>query len=560
MFKILTVVTVEPVIFCSVISFYLGMVAMPQLLLQNICIQKYDAAKCTAMEKGQFKAEYKEVRQHSAMWTSASIGVVTTIVICTLPTLGAISDIIGKRNALFLSPISLILQNLVLIAVVSSGLNFATWLLLLPEVIPALVGTISGLYVFVSAYVSLITSEEERRMRMTLMDAVALFAAFTSSLSSGLVIERFGFMGIFVLNIILQVLALLDIVFLVKPVSEVNKWKADHKKAEMALKSAAVEDEDGVKDVDATEKEALNQLDLNTNEIEMKLLVEKSVVNDAKSTEASAKAGSDDARMKNGHDITDDGDCHANEKGSLTTQKSGERVSWMKQLKKVSNPVANFKAMITALKGLKNRRLCISLMIVQSLTTLSFVGAPSILVYYLKSPPYFLSARSVGFFLAYKSAVLGVLGLVLFNWILQKFFKLKDVALLLIAAVFCVIYHILLGVASSTVMLYCIQALHAICILSVPTIRSFITKMVDPASVGTVIGALCMVETFAALIGGMGTPATYAGLLPLYNGAVFFLLAAVMLVSVVIIAVCAKQFPQTVREVENDQEEVEAKV
>ncbi len=222
------------------------------------------------------------------------------------------------------------------------------------------------------------------------------------------------------------------------------------------------------------------------------------------------------------------------------------RISPRAELRSVLNPITNFKAMIFALRKLRHRAISLCLLLAFSLSSIVFYGEMSIIIFYLKSKPFYLRPRSVGFFLAYQSALVGIVGLVAFNWVLQKCFKLTDISISVLSITAAIFYQVLLGLSSSTSMLCGIQILQAICALNVPNIRSFISKMADPDLIGTTMGAVCLTETFSIFTTNMVIPFTYAGLLSLYRGAPFFLLAAIMFVTLIITSCCAYNFKKSI--------------
>ncbi len=617
----ISLITVEPVVFFYMTTSTLNIVCLPQLLLDNICLRTYsNATKCAAMGTGSFQAEYENIQQSSAMWFSASVGLVTSIVLFTIPTIGAVSDVIGRRTALIASPIALILQNAFLIAIVSSGSAFPTWLLLLPDIIPALFGGLSGVYVLANAYISLITSDDERSMRMTLVEAVLLLAMFASTMVSGFIIEQFGYIGAYVLNIILQVLSFLYAVLILKPVAKFNESRVGNRKggtqrgisggretavAGLAVGGISETGRGSVLHIDPQTNTAIFGVDVkseggklvSTDSPCSKKIIDSENKNSTSSTKPEDKpllnviesekdnlTPIDAIPSRNDFDseirqltsskasleteaipvkpkaIIDDISSSDNEKENLmpvqdkkvianrnspvceSSPHTGDVKMSINEIRKVLNPLKNVKAMISAVRKLKHRKVSLLLLLVLCLCTFAYTGEESIMIFFLKSKPFYMSARDVGFFLAYQSALLGILGLVVFNWLLQKVLKMRDTTLLVLATVAGVPCEILLGIATSAVMLYGIQILLAVLVLSIPTIRSFLTKMAEPESVGTVLGAISMVETLAALISNLVTPMAYAGLLSLYSGAAFFLLAAVLIVALGITLFCAHSF------------------
>ncbi len=535
----------EPIVFLYMTSFQLNLVTFPQLLLEHVCVRAYgNRTKCELMENGYFQSEYDEIQQQSAMWYSVCVGVLTTIVTFMLPTATAISDVFGKRKVLMAGPISLIFQNLLWISIVSHGLDFATWIVLLPVLPPAFAGSLSTVLAVSSAYIALITSDENRRVRITFIDAVYFMGIFIATISSGLIIERFGFIGTYVFNIVLQVLSVLYLVFFLKPVTKFQSSGStnDNSLCDSFAVAYTVKDGLNLEDMPANEKSSTKPPGLSTNELHpltnREYLVSGAQPKDNEEKEDLISVCEKEINTKEREGLVSVG---GNENGQLTLPHESQKKMMRKLLlKRVSNPLANFKAMIVALKKLKQRKISFSLLVALCFCIIAQFGEQSIIIFYLKSPPFHMGAKNIGFFLAFKNALIAVVGHGLLNLILEKCFKINEARLLVFFVISGITFQILLGVTKSILMLCCIQIFNAIFNLSVPNIRSFISKMAEHDAVGTVMGGVIMVENFAVLIQSFIIPFTYAGLLSFSRGAAFFLLAAILSGTLVIAVFCAK--------------------
>ena len=215
----LSMITVEPFMFLCMHVFFLSLVAFPQITLDNVCLHKHNDTKCAAMFTGSYKEDYDIVQEQSTLWFGGLLVIATFITVLTLPFVGTVSDQFGRYTAMFLTPVSQLVQSLVMLGILLNGLKFPTWALLLPGFIPGLVGDVSGLYVLTGCYISDITSEKTRTLRITLLDSAAMLSGLSATLCSGFIIEGYGYVGIFVTNIAFLVLALLYLIFCVNPVN-----------------------------------------------------------------------------------------------------------------------------------------------------------------------------------------------------------------------------------------------------------------------------------------------------------------------------------------------------
>ena len=216
----LSMITVEPFMFLCMHVFFLSLVAFPQIILDNVCLHKHNSTRCAAMFTGSYKEDYDIVQEQSTLWFGGLLVIATFITVLTLPFVGTVSDQFGRYTAMFLTPVSQLVQSLVMLGILLNGFKFPTWVLLLPGFIPGLVGDVSGLYVLTGCYISDITSEKTRTLRITLLDSAAMLSGLSATLCSGFIIEGYGYVGIFVTNIAFLVSALLYLIFCVNPVND----------------------------------------------------------------------------------------------------------------------------------------------------------------------------------------------------------------------------------------------------------------------------------------------------------------------------------------------------
>ena len=567
------------------------------------------------MSTGSFKEDFDVVQKESSLWFGAYLVTSTFITIFTLPTIGTLSDFLGRIKIMYLTPISLLIKNVIVLFILYSGIRFKTWVVILLAPIPAVVGDVSGFYVAVGAYIADITTVEQRTMRFNLLDAATLLGGFTATLISGLIIERFGYIAIYMASLGILLLAILYLIFLVKPVNSLRiNYKGDLENKERAniLEREENEGQNSLFVEENHNEDTDTDMGGIQNEIKNDLLASVCMINSDTATGEQQEANASMAKQYGdenfeSHFVPEDGgeDAGPGEEMEEGTNRSPEtdpeshggkrkvshkqivdeeemipeeRVEELAPLTKVdiendletitefhdnedikisseqinglkkgqeetinfrdvlrhANPIRNFKWLVQCFKESGNMNLGLVLFLLMAFGTFSYVTEMTVLVNYLKNRPFFLDARNIGFLLAFDSGVISIVGLGFFSFLMTKVFKLNDYVMVVMTFAAGMLYYVLLGLANSLLMLYLIQLVHAIGALVTPTLRSMLSKLVPPSSVGVMMGALLMVETFAVLIGSLAGSVTYSRLAASYPGAVFFVVAGIAFLATII--------------------------
>ena len=555
----LTKVTVEPFLFLSMFVAFLTWVAFPQMILSNICLHKHNKTRCTAMFSGSYKQDYDVVQEESTLWFGGFLGIATFIAILTLPLVGTLSDRFGRHKIMFLAPIGQLLQAITMVGILFHGLEYPTWAVLLPGFLPGICGDVSGLYVLAASYITDITSEETRTLRITLVDSVVLLASLSSTLCSGFIIEAFGYFGIFVTNIISLVLALLYLIFCVKPVNTRRDSSSgqssieDHEVKSQVNKVNVVEE---MELEDKTDKPAVRGEDSSGDD--------DSGVACARDSYSTSQPlpiiDGVDINQSNDKPGTGQGGTKPNAKETILqppvqmiSQAEYEKMpacSQILHILKQSNPIRNLKRVYCVLKADGQMFDGMTLFLLMFLAAVCYSGEMSVLALYLKNRPYFMSPRDLGFYFAYVSGIIAILGMAFFNYLFTERLKLNDYLILLMSFCFFTVYYILLSIANSILMLYLIQLVHCIGSLNTCVLRSILSKLAPESTTGLLFGALFMAETIGVMFGSLICPAVYSRVAATYPGAVFFVnagLSSVSIVTTIVLMVKVRSGRQTDR-------------
>ena len=551
-------ITVEPLMFLCMFVAFLTWVTLPQMILENICLRNHNNTRCAEMFSGSYKQDYDVVQEESTLWFGGFLGIATFIAILTLPLVGTLSDRFGRHKIMFLAPIGQLLQAITMVGILFHGLEYPTWAVLLPGFLPGICGDVSGLYVLAASYTTDITSEETRTLRITLVDSVVLLASLLSTLCSGFIIEAFGYFGIFVANIISLVLALSYLIFCVKPVNQ---------KKDGSSQLAEVENKSVASHVDKDQRKLVM-----TAEIEM-VDNEEDTGQDFRRERSVRNVESTNFSVSDRNDMTSTGDSPYNDQSlpiveevqqdtikrddipqtghcstpnfhtallqhpvELISEASCEKISRRFQLLHIlqqSNPIGNLKRVYCVLKADGQMFDGMTLFLLMFLAAVCYSGEMSVLALYLKNRPYFMSPRDLGFYFAYVSGIIAILGMAFFNYLFTERLKLNDYLILLMSFCFFTIYFVLLSIANSILMLYLIQLVHCIGSLNTCVLRSILSKLAPESTTGLLFGALFMSERLGGMFGSLVCPAVYSRVAARYPGAVFFVNAGFSLVSIV---------------------------
>ncbi|XP_065071428.1 uncharacterized protein LOC135696078 [Rhopilema esculentum] len=497
MAAMLSLITVEPFLFLCMNVFFLNIFALPQVILENVCLKKHNGTKCSAMYTGFYKEDYDIVQEESSLWFGGYLVFSTFISVLSLPFIATMSDAFGRRRTMVIQPLCLLVQSIVIVCILSRGLIFPTWVMVFVGLIPGLAGDASGLYMLTCSYITRITTAKTRTLRLNLLEASSILSSFTATLSSGFIIKRFRYIGIFVACIGLETLAILYLVLFIKPIGtpKMTDEKTDMFKDETGLDCKEDQNID-IDDKDKNEKTSITQ------ELAHQHLNSESVLEN-----------------------------YSKEREKKQRRAEESMVYRVMLILKASNPVGSFKRVYDLLKIYKQVKYSLVLFLLLILVTITYSGELAVVVLYLKNKPYYLNSVDIGYFLAFRNASRSVLGLTGFNCILTRVLKLKDHTILVMTASTFTVYYILIGFSNSTWMLYLTQVILALSAPNVPTIHAMITKLIPPSKVDTILAGTLILETIAFLLGSTVGPLVYYGFASVHAGSVFFLDALFMFVT-----------------------------
>ena len=205
----------EPFLFLYVASFSLNDITLPQLLLEIVCKRSFNSTVCVDIKLPVYKNAQDLVQKESALWITAFGSLRSGLCVLTIPFLGPFIDAIGSRKAMFIQPIVLGVCCILYLVFTNLKRTFHPGLLLIAAPITALGGDIWGAFLVSCAYITEITPEKSRTLRLTFLDAFYCLAVGIFAFVSGYILLRFGYTGMYAISLILAILNLIYIRFFV---------------------------------------------------------------------------------------------------------------------------------------------------------------------------------------------------------------------------------------------------------------------------------------------------------------------------------------------------------
>ena len=150
-------------------------------------------------------------------------------------------------------------------------------------------------------------------------------------------------------------------------------------------------------------------------------------------------------------------------------------------------------------------------------------GETSIGPLFLKHSPFNMKASEIGVFASLLAGI-KLLGLIVTSYVCQRYLHFSDISFVILG--FCVqmVYHTLVGLSVSSLMLYLVLILSFPMIVHIPVFRSMVTKLVDDDQYGAVMAAAEAVAVSSALLSSFLSNLLYSSTVDIFRGlAVCFL-------------------------------------
>uniref|UniRef100_A0A7M6DNI6 Major facilitator superfamily (MFS) profile domain-containing protein n=1 Tax=Clytia hemisphaerica TaxID=252671 RepID=A0A7M6DNI6_9CNID len=216
-------ITSEPIIFLYSIIYFINLSILPQLVLQKVCLEKYDdglhgngTTSSSLCEEKSSTVITADMQKESSHWCFAILASSQIPSILTVLIWGPISDVIGRKKAILLVPIMSILQNIIFL-LCSYYMNSSIIYLCVGMFLACIFGEFPGVLALSYGFIADVTTgrkEKSRTSRMALVDFAGNLAGLPAGLFAGQLLKHLGFTAVFGLSIGINLIILLYIIFL----------------------------------------------------------------------------------------------------------------------------------------------------------------------------------------------------------------------------------------------------------------------------------------------------------------------------------------------------------
>ena len=121
--------------------------------------------------------------------------------------MGPITDLVGRKVALYFPTITMIVYMLIMLSINYLDLN--PYFILIGSAVIGVGGSYSVVIMTLSAYIVDTVSEKHRAIRLSILEATISVASFAGNISGGFILEAIGFNYFFIMNIIILTIILI---------------------------------------------------------------------------------------------------------------------------------------------------------------------------------------------------------------------------------------------------------------------------------------------------------------------------------------------------------------
>ncbi len=166
------------------------------------------------------------------------------------------------------------------------------------------------------------------------------------------------------------------------------------------------------------------------------------------------------------------------------------------------------------------------------LTIFTNAGEVYIGILFMKHAPFNLSPLEISY-LSMVSYVLRAIGVVTVPYICVRAFKLKDTSIVIVGFISQILYFSTFAFAVNTRMLFAVQVMSLALMVSSPTIRVMLSKLVGSGQHGTVVAAGAAIDVLSAIASSSLSNIIYSATVKIFTGISFLVLAFVALIGLI---------------------------
>ena len=202
-------VTVEPVLFAFMFCIFLVFPLQEQLIYKKICDSKFNSTVCKNLKTGKRYGKLESiVQKETSNWMLYTNMATTFPSMVAAMILGPCSDKVGRKYILLFPLIGGVIEGTALI-LNSYYMQWDVSAILVGVIISGFFGNYATILMAVFAYISDISAEKSRTLRVSLLESMVFIGGAFGELVGGLLVDNAGFFiafslacGVHVLNLL----------------------------------------------------------------------------------------------------------------------------------------------------------------------------------------------------------------------------------------------------------------------------------------------------------------------------------------------------------------------
>ena len=453
---------------------------------------------------------------------------------------GPITDLIGRRRAMFMVPLINATRSLVYLVnayFVESHVAY----LLFGSFLSCFYGEFQGVVALCYAYLADVTAQDldQRTMRMAFIEASLFFAGIPAGLLSGYLLERLGFVSVFGLNVGINLMILLYVIFyLPKDGQEINYDKFSDNSTKL--------NESPRHSLDASPSDAGDRGMSQTGEAHSQVISPTPIT--PSSTTTTTNTSDSTLRTSSFDDeggdisITRSGGKHLGNESNSPLKKSSTYESIINDSStsnrdeiscgQLFNPFSHLQHVFKVVMSPSCRAVVIPVILSFGFSVCAVYGELVVQTLYLTNQPFAFHSRTIGYYSAVQSGLRGV-GVIVLTQLSYRVFHFTDYTLIIVGILSQILCYVAIGVARTPLSVFLVNIAGVGIPVATTTLRSLATKNVSSENYGAVLASLEAMDALAGVLTNACTLWTYNLTLHIYSGIAYFALAAFALLSLI---------------------------
>jgi len=203
----------EPIMLVYAFNYTMWVAVIPQLILHKVCLHKYADTSEICSNITHYPAQQLTIQKETSWWQMAFFLSINLLSIFTLLILGPLTDAIGRKKGFMFVAGAMVVMNIILV-INTHFMSISPAYLLLCSLVAGSFGDLAGVILLTYSDMADLTDHDHssRTIRFGILEGSLFLALGIGGISSGQLIERFGFTSIPIVSIILASLLLVYIV------------------------------------------------------------------------------------------------------------------------------------------------------------------------------------------------------------------------------------------------------------------------------------------------------------------------------------------------------------